>query len=235
MTTTVASDETHAGAQHFCRIIRSMDPQKQEPRVLVAGCGKGHEALFIRKELGGSLVGIDVSEHWEAGLGTGVDDFRLLTGSVLELPFADASFDAVFYHHVIEHVTDPAGSLRELARVLVPGGVIYVGTPNRHRAVGYLGSFDATTMQKVRWNLSEYRARFTGNFHNELGAHAGFSETELRQLLASDFVDVRFLTDDYLQFKYGSKLPAALLRTITSRGLLEVTAPAVYAVARRMS
>jgi ubiquinone/menaquinone biosynthesis C-methylase UbiE len=139
MTETMSSDETHAGAQHFCSTVRSAGGLGPKPRVLVAGCGKGHEALFIRGELGGSVVGVDISEQWDSSLGADVPDFRLTTGSILELAFADGSFDAVFYHHVIEHVDDPAGSLRELARVLRPGGLIYVGTPNRHRAVGYPG------------------------------------------------------------------------------------------------
>ena len=77
--------------------------------MLIAGCGKGHEALFIRRELGGSVVGVDIGEQWDPSLGADVPDFRLLIGSILELPFADGSFDAVFYHHVIEHVNDPSG------------------------------------------------------------------------------------------------------------------------------
>jgi SAM-dependent methyltransferase len=233
MTDTMSSTETHAGAQHFCRTIESAGRIGPEPRIFVAGCGEGHEALFIRRELGGSLVGVDIDQRWEQGLGADVPGFELFAGSILDLPFPDSSFDAVFYHHVIEHVDDPAGSLRELGRILRPSGVIYVGTPNRHRAVGYIGSFDATGIQKLRWNLSEYRARLTNRFRNELGAHAGFSERELRGLLAANFTDIGFLTTDYLRFKYGTRLPAAVLDLVCSPGLRDVAAPSVYAIARR--
>jgi SAM-dependent methyltransferase len=205
-----------------------------EPRLLVAGCGEGHEALFIRRELGGSVVGVDIDEQWDPSLEADAPDFRLLVGSILELPFADGSFDVVFYHHVIEHVDDPAGSLRELARVLRPGGLIFIGTPNRHRAVGYLGSFDATTMDKLRWNLYDYRARVTNRFRNELGAHAGFSEKELHGLLAAEFSDIRFITNDYLRFKYGGRVPEPLLRAACSRGVRDMASPSVYAIARRL-
>lgn len=227
------SDETHVGAQYFCRTVQSAGGLGTEPRLLVAGCGKGHEALFIRNELGGSVVGVDIDEQWDPAMDAGVKDFRLLAGSILELPFADESFDAVFYHHVIEHVEEPDGSLRELARVLRPGGLIFVGTPNRHRAVGYLGSFDASTADKVRWNLSDYKARLTNRFRNELGAHAGFSEKELHGLLESDFTDIRFITDDYLRFKYGSRVPELLLSAVCSRGVRDVASPSVYAIARK--
>lgn len=232
---TLAGDETHAGAEHFCRTIRATSDLKPTANVLVAGCGKGHEALFICKDLGAKLTGIDVDQQWEPveTWGADIPDFELLVGSVLELPFADDSFDVIFYHHVIEHVSNPARSLRELARVLRPGGAIYIGTPNRHRAVGYLGSFDASTAQKLQWNIHDYKARIQGRFRNELGAHAGFSEKELSSLVAKDFSDLRILTDDYLRFKYGNRLPKAMLKAITSKPLRGFAAPSVYILARR--
>lgn len=234
MTETMSSQETHAGAQHFCRTVRAVGGTASEkPRVFVAGCGRGHEALFIRRELGGSLVGVDISQEWDPRLGADVEDFELMEGNILDLPFGDRCFDVVFFHHVIEHVEDPAGSLRELARILTPGGLLYVGTPNRHRAVGYLGSFDATAAQKLRWNLSEYKARLQRRFRNEFGAHAGFSERELNDMLSVDFTDIRFLTGDYLRFKYGARLPERVLDTLCAPGIRDVAAPSVYAVATR--
>jgi SAM-dependent methyltransferase len=48
------------------------------------------------------------------------------------LPFADSAFDAVLSCGVLEHVADPDGSLKEIQRVLVPGGTFYVfKLPNR--------------------------------------------------------------------------------------------------------
>lgn len=225
--------ETHAGAQHFCAIAEGDAAVGASPRVLVAGCGTGHEAGYIHRRLGGTLIGFDLEPGWDPTIVDPQRGLDLRVGSILELPLADGSVDTIFYHHVIEHVDDPAGSLRELARVLRRDGLLYVGTPNRHRAVGYLGSFEATWSEKLRWNAADWKARLSGRFHNDRGAHAGFSETELRGLLAADFRDVTFRTADYLRFKYGSRVPARALAVLDTRVGREVLAPSVYAVARR--
>lgn len=231
MTETSARGETHHGAQHFVRTVRELDPPGAEPRILVAGCGKAHEARYIHNELDGSLIGVDIGGEWDPDVAT-APGLTLQIGSILDLPFEDGSFDAIFYHHVIEHVDDPAKSLTELARVLRPGGLIYVGTPNRHRAVGYVGSFDTKLIDKLRYNAKDYKDRLRGRFRNEYGAHAGFTQRELNSLLAKDFREVRSLTTSYFQSKYAS-LPKPALKALGNRAVQEVVVPAVYAVGRR--
>jgi SAM-dependent methyltransferase len=67
------------------------------------------------------------------------------------LPFVDDCFGAVFSLNVLEHVADPFGCARELARVLKPGGVLYVDTPFLTAEHGYpTHYFNMTRMGAVR-------------------------------------------------------------------------------------
>ncbi|HSD27453.1 MAG TPA: methyltransferase domain-containing protein, partial [Vicinamibacteria bacterium] len=57
----------------------------------------------------------------------------LVQGSVFDLPFADESFDGVVCSQVVEHIAGGARPFEELARVLKPGGLAVVGTPDYGR------------------------------------------------------------------------------------------------------
>lgn len=102
--------------------------------VLDAGCGTGGItrglAKAISAERSGRLIGVDADANAleiarNEGL-AGIPGAELLQADVYALPFADASFDAVFCHGVLEHLRRPIDGLRELRRVLRPGGVIGV-------------------------------------------------------------------------------------------------------------
>lgn len=217
-----------AAAAHLCQLATRHRLVDAQSLVLVAGCGSGAEARYIQHTLGIRMVACDIQQPGATWQTEGRLQFA--RADVTRLPFASQSFDGVFYHHVIEHVSSPEASLREIYRVLRTGGWMYIGTPNRHRLIGYLGSPDTTWKQKLSWNLADYKARLQGRFRNELGAHAGFTRKELQLLLSKQFDEVHCLTADYLQFKYGAKLPGPILRLITASWAMEFLAPAIYAL-----
>ena len=101
-------------------------------RVLDAGCGGGGMPLSLAEEVE-QVVGIDPAERFQdAGGRLGRErqmrnlHFALADG--MALPFTSASFDLVLSHAVIEHVADALRYLRECARVLAPGGHVYLST-----------------------------------------------------------------------------------------------------------
>jgi SAM-dependent methyltransferase len=101
-------------------------------RVLDAGCGGGGTALSLAEECS-LAVGLDLHARFQ-GAGTrlgaekGIARAAFVQGDATLLPFAASSFDLVFSHSVIEHVTSAEGYLKECHRVLRPGGVLYLST-----------------------------------------------------------------------------------------------------------
>jgi ubiquinone/menaquinone biosynthesis C-methylase UbiE len=101
-------------------------------RVLDAGCGGGGMPLSFAEEAD-FVVGIDlVNRFGKAGVTLAAErataNLTFLQADGQALPFAGASFDWVFSHAVIEHVADAPRYLRECARVLRPGGAMYLST-----------------------------------------------------------------------------------------------------------
>jgi ubiquinone/menaquinone biosynthesis C-methylase UbiE len=222
--------ETHAGAEHMASVLERMRANLKVSELLVTGCGEAHEADFLGKRLGCRVKGIDIvlPDSARALIRDGLD---LIEGSALELPYEDASFDAIFSHHVIEHVGDHEKHLQEAVRVLKPGGALYVGTPNRHRIIGYVGSYYGTKVEKLKWNLKDYWDRLRGKFRNEHGAHAGFSQRELDELMKKHVgSDVHNITADYFRFKYGGKVPGVVLSLALAKPVIDISVPAVYAI-----
>ena len=90
-------------------------------RVLDACCGTGDLALADARA-GGRVTGVDFSQEMLARAERKAPEFDWVQADAAALPFPDASFDAVTVGFGIRNLADLEGGLRELARVLVPGG-----------------------------------------------------------------------------------------------------------------
>ncbi|MEU7038993.1 methyltransferase domain-containing protein [Streptomyces sp. NPDC046237] len=94
--------------------------------VLDAGCGTGRALTALRAAVGpaGTVIGADLTpEMLEEAVRAGRDKAgELILTDVARLPLRDGALDAVFGAGLISHLADPAADLRELARVVCPGG-----------------------------------------------------------------------------------------------------------------
>ncbi|MHB8670758.1 MAG: class I SAM-dependent methyltransferase [Acidimicrobiales bacterium] len=109
-------------------------------RLLDLGCGAGRHAFEAHRR-GAQVVACDRSGEEVAGARTVLEAMTTkgeapagalgaaVGGDALALPFADGAFDRVIAAEVLEHIDDDGGALRELARVLRPGGTMAVTVP----------------------------------------------------------------------------------------------------------
>jgi SAM-dependent methyltransferase len=95
-------------------------------RILDAGCGSGRNMVELARY--GSVSAIELSEA-SVALARARDAGEVVEGSVLQMPYADASFDLATSLDVIEHLDDDVGALRELRRVVAPGGALLTTVP----------------------------------------------------------------------------------------------------------
>jgi ubiquinone/menaquinone biosynthesis C-methylase UbiE len=120
----IASRKTKSG-----KIVRILQRELRNPMGAVVadiGCSEGHITESLSKEFA-FVVGLDIDypSAW-----TGKFPFIQADGSLL--PLASDKFDGVVINHILEHAASPPRLLDEVWRVLKPGGICYLGVPNRY-------------------------------------------------------------------------------------------------------
>jgi SAM-dependent methyltransferase len=157
-------------------------------RLLDVGCGNGRFLALLR-EFGGpqwSPVGIDFDE--QAVAACRAQGFEAYGGRIEDLPVADASFDAVIMLQLIEHVEDPVAVSRAVHRLLRPGGVFIVETPN-------LGGLDYALFQGRWWGHYHFPRHWnlfsTASLHRMLVA-AGFEIARSEYLISTSAWTISF-------------------------------------------
>lgn len=125
----VLASHTVRTAENSCGYL--LPHLREGMRVLDVGCGPATITLDLAGRVGasGQVTGIEpLAETLELGRAEAVrrgdTRTRFEVGDVFALPYDDGSFDVVHAHQVLQHLTDPVAALREMWRVLAPGGVL---------------------------------------------------------------------------------------------------------------
>lgn len=155
---------------------------------LDAGCGDGRflAALPSLGPVPRRVVGIDIAE-------TILDTARrateragvvpeLLRANLERLPFDDSEFDLVVSVQVIEHLLDPSAGVRELHRVLRPGGTLLLSTDNRRSLI-------TRTLNAPRWIVASLLRKRNSRVRITF-PHRSFTRRELTRLLREAGLEV---------------------------------------------
>ena len=151
---------------NYRQLISSWASDRQTGALLDVGAGNGH-LLAVAAELGWQPYGTEFTA--EAVALCRAKGATMHHGDLHDAPFAPQSFDVVTAIEVLEHVPDPLALLRPVLRLLRPGGLLYLTTPN----------FNALSRRllRERWHVVEYPEHlsyFTPRTLRLAGRLAGF-------------------------------------------------------------
>jgi len=158
-------------------LIERARPIGPSDRILDLGCGTGIVARLLRERLGGAarITGADVSPAMITKARALAPELDWHEANAMALPFADHSFDLVLCQQMLQFVPDPELALREIRRVLVPGGRLILSTwrarPEQpmYEALGRVAERHLGASNDKRWMMTVSRLR-------ELFAATGFAD-----------------------------------------------------------
>jgi ubiquinone/menaquinone biosynthesis C-methylase UbiE len=109
----------------IAELLRAVKPAPGA-EILDAGCGSGRNMVDFARL--GTVTGVEIADASvvrarERGIG------EVVQCSITEMPFGDGRFELALCLDVIEHIEDQLGALRELHRVVAPGGTLVVMVP----------------------------------------------------------------------------------------------------------
>lgn len=168
-------------------LVERARPIGASDRILDLGCGTGIVARVLRERLGGAahVVGIDVSPVMLETARAVAPEIDFREADAGSLPFPNASFDLVLCQEMLQFVPDRKAVLREVRRVLTPGGRFITSTwrPRREQpffeALGRVAERHLGSSRDARWSLD-------GPALVEAVAAAGFAEIRLETVSFTD-------------------------------------------------
>jgi len=189
---------------HTAKHALARMPVEPGDRVLDLGCGSGYAGRALRTAAdAGRVYGLDAAPKMARNARSYTDDpdVGFLVGDFEHLPFADDSLDHCWSMEAFFYARDPDATLRELRRVLKPGGTFYCAV-NYYEENVYAHDWDELVdVPMVRWSAAEYRAAFRdAGFHIAAQDNVPDRETEIPP--ASAFPTEEFETRDAMVERY---------------------------------
>lgn len=188
-------------------------------RILDLGCGTGIVSRVLRERLGGtaSITGLDASAPMLFKARSLAPDIDFREGNAMTLPFPDASFDLVLCQQMLQFTPDRVAALREVRRVLSPGGHLIASTWRPRSEQPFLDALCRVAERHLgpsndrRWSLD-------GEELERALVEAGFVEVQLERVSLVDRfrelsprmnalaanVDLSLLSDDERERRFAA-------------------------------
>jgi ubiquinone/menaquinone biosynthesis C-methylase UbiE len=112
------------------RTLQSLPVDIDGKTVVDLGCGDGQWSIEISNHHNPKLIGIDYNDLRLERYKQHIPGAEAKFGSCLEIPLDDNTADVVMFHQVLEHIPQPVDALKEVYRVLKPGGWLMLSVPN---------------------------------------------------------------------------------------------------------
>lgn len=160
--------------RHVMAYDITLDRLSENQKVLEIGHGDGYGLMKIAAKA--DIIGLDIDPRIVtfAKQKYGDQYFQHYDGS--HIPFEDNRFDCVCLFQVIEHIEDDVDILREIRRVLKPGGFVIMTTPNRVLRV---------PLGEKPWNIEHVREYYPEELSQIIKA-AGYAKSEILGIDADD-------------------------------------------------
>lgn len=202
-------EDRDATRAFLAEVAREVTPSS---RVLDIGAGAGERNGYAFRGRCLEMIGVDLDPRVQ---GNPLLD-RGLVADASRLPLPDASIDVAFSIYVLEHVEDPAGFAREVARVLAPGGIYLALTPNRRH---YVAAVSALTPHRFHEWVNQRRGRAE---HDTFPTHYRLNDRRSLEAafggagLRTEFVRSVEVQPNYLTFSVPSFLVGAAYERVVN-------------------
>ena len=147
-TTEITSDELTSDNPIHQRLLKAYYVAEGlvKGNLLEIGCGEGRGVELLAPNVE-AYTAVDKIEEVVENLGNKFETSTFIQANIPPLPFEDNCFDTIVSFQVIEHIEDDSEYLKEIHRILRPGGIAYISTPNIK-----------LTLSRNPWHIREYTA-----------------------------------------------------------------------------